>query len=162
MLNADLKKGYTTYMGVLIRVLITSQGDVVELGAGPFSTPLLHWICKDMNRKLISYEIDSKYYEYARQYRSWLHKIVLVNDWDEVDSKTHRGVVFIDHNPFNRRAPDTIKFKDNADYIVMHDTDCEQDFEVVWPNFKYNYTWKECRPWVSVVSNSSNLSFLKK
>lgn len=158
MINPDLKKAYTTHMRTLIKVLNMSKGDVVELGAGPFSTPLLHWVCKDMNRKLISYEVDPEYYNYARQFRSPLHRIVQVNDWDEVDSNTHRGLVFIDHNPFDRRAPDTIKFKDSADYVVIHDTECEDDFKTIWPHFKYAYTWKGCRPWTSVVSNSKNLS----
>lgn len=162
MLKPDLKKAYTTYMGVLIKVVLMSEGDVIELGAGPASTPLLHWLCKDMNRKLISYEIDPEYYEYARQYQSNLHRIRFVTNWDEVDTKTHRGLVFIDHNPFNRRGPDTIRFKDSADYIVMHDTDCEQDFQMVWPNFKNAYTWKDSRPWVSVVSNFKSLSSLEK
>lgn len=162
MINPDLRKAWTTHMGVLVKVLLMSQGDVIELGAGPSSTPLLHWICKEMNRKLISYEIDPDYYEYARQYRSSLHRIVLVRDWNEVDTKTYRGVVFIDHNPFNKREEDVVKFKDSADYIVIHDTDSERDFKIVWPNFKYAYTWKECRPWVSVVSNFKDLLALAK
>lgn len=158
MLNADLKKDYTTYMGVLIRAVLASTGDVVELGAGPSSTPLLHWLCKDMNRKVISYETDPEFYNYARRYRSWLHKIVFVRSWDEIDTKTHRGVVFVDHSPFDRRAADIIKFKDSADYIVIHDTECLRDFKPIWPHFKFAYTWKECRPWASVVSNFKDLS----
>lgn len=161
MLNADLRKSWTTHMGILVKVLLMSEGDVVELGAGPASTPLLHWICKDMNRRLISYENDPEFYNYARQFRSKLHRIVFVNDWDEVDNQTHRGVVFIDHGPFDRRGTDAIRFKDCADYVVIHDTESGRNFIEVQPHFKHIYTWKECRPWVSVVSNSKNLSGLK-
>ncbi len=131
---------------------------MVELGTGPFSTPLLHWVCKDMNRKLISYEIDPEYYNYARQFRSPIHRIKQVKDWDEVNSTIHRGLVFIDHNPFDKRAPDIIRFKDSADYVVIHDTECENNFKIIWPHFKYAYTWKDCRPWATVVSNSKDLS----
>ena len=162
MFNPNLKKAYTTHMGVLAKVISISKGDVVELGAGPFSTPLLHWLCKDMNRRLISYENDPEYYNYARQFRSRLHRIILVKDWDEVDFKAHRGVVFIDHNPFSRRATDTIKFKSSADYVVIHDTECERDFGVVWPHFKHIYTWRQCHPWVSVISNFKDLSNLEQ
>lgn len=161
MINPDLKKAYTTYIGVLMKVVLISEGGVVELGVGPFSTPLLHWSCKDMNRRLISYEIDPEYYTYARQFRSRLHRIVLVKNWDEVNSKAHCGVVFIDHSPFDRRGVEAIKFKDSADYIVMHDTECKRPFRNVWSNFRHTYTWKQCRPWVSVVSNFKDLSIFE-
>jgi hypothetical protein len=160
MLQANLTKSWTTHMGVLVKVLLISSGDVVELGAGPFSTPLLHWVCKSMNRRLITYENNPEFYNYARQFRSRLHRIVFVKNWDEVDASTHRGLVFIDHAPATRRGTDVIRFKDSADYIVMHDTNSEKDYTNVWEHFKDTYTWKECRPWVSVVSNFKNLSKL--
>lgn len=149
-------------MGVLVEILIASEGDVIELGAGPASTPLLHWVCKSMNRRLVSYENNPDFFEYARQYRSKLHKIAFVKNWDEVDVKTPRGVVFIDHAPAQRRSVDAIRFKNSADYVIMHDTNDQEDYKDVWGHFKYIYTWKECRPWVSVVSNCKNLSTLKK
>lgn len=162
MIKMNFGKDWTTHMGVLVRVLLMSEGDVVELGAGPYSTPLLHWVCKDMNRRLITYENDLEYYSFARQYRSKLHRIIFVNNWDELDVKTHRGVVFIDHSPFVRRGVDAIRFKDSADYIVMHDSESGSIFIEAQPHFKYTYTWKECRPWVSVMSNSKDLSRLEK
>lgn len=163
-MKANLGKRYTTHMGILTKVLTISSGDVLELGTGPSSTPLLHWVCKDMRRSLISYENDPEFYNYARQYRSKLHRIVLVKDWDEIDTKTHRGLILIDHSPAERRSIDIIRFKDSADFIVIHDTDEEQHYgyQKTWPYFKYVYTWKECRPWVSVVSNYKDLSEFKK
>lgn len=161
MIRVELGKAWTTHMGILVKVLFTSDGDVVELGAGPNSTPLLHWVCKDMNRRLISYENNPEYYDYARQFRSGLHRIVFVKNWDEVDAATRSGVVFIDHAPSPRRAVDAVRFKDSADYIVMHDTEAEKYYREAWPHFKYIYTWKESRPWVSVVSNFKDLSRLE-
>lgn len=160
--KADLEKGYSTHMGILIKILQVSEGDVVELGAGPFSTPLLHWLCKDMDRRLISYENDEEFYNFAKRFQSRLHRIRFIDDWNQLDTKTHRGVVFIDHMPDSRRGTDTVRFKDSTDYIVLHDTDCPDIFgyENIWKHFKYIYTWKECRPWVSVVSNFKDLSKL--
>jgi hypothetical protein len=161
MINANLKKPWTTYMGVLVKVLLMSQGDVIELGAGPFSTPLLHWICKDMNRLLVSYENRQDYYNYARQYQSRLHRIRLVKSWDEVETKTHRGVVFVDHAPGARRTIDAVRFRDSADYLVLHDTEVDSYYQNIWQYFKHIYTWRECQPWVSVVSNFKDLSGLR-
>lgn len=158
-INTNLGKEFTTHMSVLVKVLQQSQGNVVEMGAGPFSTPLLHWVTKEMGRSLITYESIPLYYEFARQFRSKLHRIVMVSNWNDVETKKHRGVVFIDHDPEVRRGIDALRFKDSADYIVMHDTQSKHyNYDQVWPNFKYEYTWKKCRPWVSVVSNFKDLS----
>ena len=157
MLTANLGKAWTTHIGVLIRVLLRSEGDVVELGVGPFSTPLLHWVCKDMHRKLISYETDLGYYNFARQFRSYFHEVVFVKDWDKIDIKTHRGVVFVDHHPMIRRGIESIRFKDSADYVVMHDSDLEKYYKGVLPQFKHIYVWKKCRSWVTVASNFKDL-----
>lgn len=148
-------------MGTLIRVLHISQGDVVELGTGPFSTPLLHWVCKDMHRTLVSYETNPDYYQFAKQFRSYFHKVIFVKNWDEIDTETHRGIVFDDHHPMNRRETEAIRFKDSADYVVMHDTELTNQFPNIEQHFKYIYTWKGCRPWTSVASNFKDLSELR-
>lgn len=161
--GADLGKAMTTHMGVLAKVIQTSEGCVIELGTGLASTPLLHWLCKDMDRFLISYENDQEFYTYAKQYMSRLHRIRFVSNWDQVDTSTHYGIVFIDHAPAERRGVDVLRFKNSADYIVMHDTDNQElyNYTKVWSYFKHTYTWKESRPWVSVVSNFKDLSVLK-
>jgi hypothetical protein len=92
-----LPKGYSTHNALLLKVLAMSQGDVLELGGGAFSTPLLHWYCKNEGRKLVTYDDNHDYYLFEKQFQSKLHTIRFVEDWDEVDAKTHRGLVFIDH-----------------------------------------------------------------
>jgi hypothetical protein len=160
-----LPKGYTTHIALLLRVLDGSTGDVVELGGGAFSTPLLHWYCKNKGRNLISYEDNYDFYLFEKQFQSNHHKIVLVKDWGEVDATTHRGVVFIDHGGRAvsgtwhgyRRGMDAIRFKDSADYVVLHDTEPKHwktyGYEEVWKQFKYRFDWIECVPYTSVVSN---------
>lgn len=160
IIEANLRKDWTTHMGVLTKVVLASSGDVLEFGSGPFSTPLLHWLCKDMNRLLISYENDLNFFKFAEQFESRLHRIRFVKDWDNIDTITHRGVVFVDHHPLERRETDAIRFKNSSDFVVIHDTEFEDTFKNVWSNFKHINTWKECRPWVSVVSNFRNLSQL--
>jgi len=145
---------------MLIKAIIASEGPVLEIGAGVYSTPLMHWLCQTLGRKLVTYENSPVWYEYARKFRSKGHSIRFIKNWDELDFKTHWGVVFADHNPDPRRVDDVISFKDNADYIVIHDTDREDKYhmEKAWPYFKYRYTWQNCRPWTTVVSNFKDLS----
>jgi len=163
-LNANLSKNYTTHIAMLVKVLFKSEGLVIECGGGVFSTPLLHWLCKMSRRELITYEQEPNYYAFERAFQSPLHRVRFVKNWDDIEIPKHVGMVFIDHHPPERRMIETERFKDVADYIVIHDTERvsrEYNREEVLNAFKYRYDWKECKPWTSVFSNLKDLSFLK-
>ena len=148
---------------MLLRILYASKGDVIECGGGVFSTPLLHWACKMMGRNLISYEQDPDYYAFEKQFQSPKHRVRFVENWDDIKIPRHVGMVFIDHHPPVRRMIETERFKDVADFIVVHDTERtsrEYNREEVLGAFKYRYDWKDCKPWTSVFSNLKDLSFL--
>lgn len=144
---------------MLIKYLQESEWPVVEVWAWFFSTPIMHWLCKSMWRKLITYENDPYFYEMAKRFTSPGHKIKFINSWDDMDFKTHYWLVFIDHHPDERRVVDILNFKDSADYIVVHDTEKVEKywFDKAFKAFKYFYTWKECKPWTSVLSNFKKL-----
>jgi hypothetical protein len=156
-----LTKEYTTHMALLFKVLLISKGDVIECGGGIFSTPFLHWICKVQNRKLITYENESEYYEFERKFKSPGHKVIFVENWDDIPIPKKVGMVFIDHHPSERRMIELRRFKDVADYVVIHDTQRlsrEYNKQEVFDLYKYRHDWKECSPWTSVVSNFNDLS----
>lgn len=153
-------KTYSTHMSTLLAALQATDGKVIEFGGGPSSTPLLHWVCKAARRKLLTYESHPKYYEYEHTFTSPLHKIQLVENWNETIVEP-AGVVFIDHHPSGRRHIDAIRFKDSADLVVIHDTERDDDNyrnREIWPHFKYRFDFKECRPWTTIVSNKIDLS----
>lgn len=162
-IKASTVKLWTTHMTMLIKVLQNSEGSVMELGGGPFSTPLLHWLCKMQNRKLVTYESDPQYYRLCRGFQSHLHRVRFIEDWDTIPLEKW-GVIFIDHHPDKRRVVDLIKFKDHADYLVMHDTEKEEKYELykAFPLFKNVFQWNEAKPWTSVFSNLKDLNFLKQ
>lgn len=148
---------------MLLKTVGRSDGHVLELGAGIFSTPLLHWLCKDRNIKLVTLENNIDYFNFARQFRSRLHSIKFIEKTEDFPVRGHWGVVFIDHEmPYQKRGEDAVRFKDNANYIVLHDTETEKlyGYDKIWEHFKYRYDWRECRPWTSVVSNFKDLSWL--
>lgn len=161
-IKVETVKNWTTHMTMLLKVLDNSTGDVLEIGGGPFSTPLLHWMCKLQGRKLVTYENDPTYYQLCRGFQSNLHRVRFIENWDDIKLE-HWGVIFIDHHPDKRRVVDLLKFKDHANYLVMHDTEKEEKYELkkAYPKFKYIYTWKGCKPWTSVFSNINKLDFLK-
>lgn len=149
-------KGYSTHNTLLLKAVNACKGNVVEFGGGFFSTPLLHWVCKDLGKNLVTLENDTTFYDFTKQFRSKSHKVIFIEDWDDFKADSNWGVVFIDHDqPYQRRGYDAIRFKDVAEFIVIHDTEHEKlyGYDEVWSHFKYRYDWKECRPWTSVISN---------
>lgn len=156
-------KGYTTHYTMLMKTVSACSGNVLEYGSGIYSTPLLHWLCKDLGKKLVTLESNQEFFKIAYQFRSRLHSIKFVEDWDSIPIREHWGVVLIDHDePYQRRGKDALRYKSHADYIVLHDTETEKiyGYDDIWHNFKYRYDWKACRPWTSVISNFKNLSWL--
>ncbi len=153
------KKQWSTHMPILIKAVSLTSKDVLELGSGYFSTPLLHWICKYKNN-LYTYENNQFFFDFARQFQSRQHRIRFLENWDDLKVDKHWGVVFVDHQPDERRGNDAIRFKDNADYVVIHDTGWPDIFgcTTVWDHFKYSYTWKDCSPWTTVLSNFKDLT----
>lgn len=146
-----------THIPTLIKAIANTKGDVCEVGAGFASTPFLHWLCQ--GRKLVTYENDSDYFNFAKKFQTNNHRARKTEDFSNMDFNRHWAVVFIDHtadrgkNP-HKRGDDAIKFK-NADLIIMHDTEKSEEYgyDKVFPFFKYRYDWTECRPHTSVVSN---------
>lgn len=153
-------KGWSTHNGMLIKALLNSTGPVVEVGGGLYSTPLLHWLCKLQGRKLTTYESHDLFYEFCKQFVSRGHTVKFIENWDEMDFKTHYGVVLIDHHPSERRVVDILNFKDSADFIVVHDTERREQYLLDKTNgqFKYEFVWKECVPWTTVYSNFKDIS----
>ena len=152
------KKEYTTHMPMLIKCVQMTDGAVLELGAGLFSTPLLHWLLAESRRDLFTYESDEKYLDFSISFRSRHHVIRLVDDWDKIDISGKWSVAFIDQVT-ERRAIDAIRLKDNCDYVVLHDSETDHyKYSTVYPHFKYRYDWTFCKPWTTVISNTKDVT----
>ena len=154
-------KHYTTHMPVVIKLVQMTKGPVLELGSGVFSTPLLHWLCAESYRRLETYEDTEEYFKFAIRFKSKSHSIRFVEDWDQVGLGKHWDVVFIDHLT-NRRSKDALRLKDNANYIILHDSEAPEHYgyDKIYPEFKYIYHWKFCRPWTTIVSNFMDVTKL--
>lgn len=153
-----------THIIPLVKAFDESEGDVLELGTGYFSTTLLDWLCHMTGRKLISYDtIESWGNRAKKRYENEYHKVSVVRSLDMVNlTDRHWGLVLIDHSPKGKRYVDAIRLRDNADYIVLHDTDLSTErlyhYSKVYPYFKYIYQYTKIEPHTAVISNFKDVT----
>lgn len=166
---------YGTHMTPLLTAVLNTTGPVLEFGCGDYSTPILNAVCKAQNRPLITTDTDRVWLNLFKDLElkngqgefSHTFKYIKVFDndwdtnpkpemWDSVGSEYPRyGVVFIDHRPGERRKVDIYRMKDNAEIIVVHDTETKSyDYESVFGFFKYRYDYIRYSTYTTVLSNT--------
>lgn len=155
---------YGTHLGALIACINKTDGAVLELGTGVFSTPYLHYACLLANRKLVSYDNEKKWMKWVDYYKSPLHEVNFIEDWDKADIEKPWDVALIDHSPSIRRKEDIKRLAKWAKYIVIHDsTKTYHDtyaYHEIYPLFKYRKVWDKDQRRADVLSNFNNLDNL--
>ena len=168
MNKTDILAG--SHLPILIKVLQLSYGPVLEIGMGLNSTPVLHWLCKEAGRELLSLENDPKWLEPNKAFEEGLHRVEFVSDWDKApiflpDEDRRWSVVLIDHRPALRRRIEALRLKDRADYIILHDSEPEIDrfyrYSGIYKHFKYQYDFTIVgKPHTTVLSNFEDVRSL--
>lgn len=147
---------HSSHLPLLIKMVSLTDGDVLELGTGMFSTPVLHWMCVPDKRNLVSYESNKKYYEIATQYSSEYHTINYTKDFEDIEIEKEWDVVFIDHIA-NRRSKEAERVANYAKFVILHDTDWRSErhyhYKEIYHLYKYKYQFHLVRPKTTVVSN---------
>lgn len=155
----------STHVPALVTVIAKTEGPILELGAGDFSTPLLHAICSGTQRTLVTAEMDKNWLQlFLDLERDW-HNFVHVagpSAWDLVGQNTHWSVVFVDHHPGWRRAVDIKRLRSHTDIFVAHDTDIPQDYgyNSIIPSFKYKYVYRRYKRTTTVFSDTIDVAKL--
>ena len=156
-----------THLPVLIKLLSVTNGPVLELGMGLYSTPFLHWACYDKKRPLVSYDSDEKYFHMNEEYRSDFHEVSLVSDWDKIIIEKPWDVVLVDCHPDTKRKELAMRLKNHAKFIVLHDSYWKDDYayhyKEIYPSFKYKFDHTALRRTpTTVISNFVNVSEVMK
>ena len=157
--------GWSSHLPILIKVLMITDGPVLELGSGLFSTPVMYWLCKSQNREFVSYENYKEYFELVKNFNKRKQKVLLIKNWDEAKIEgTHWSLALVDHAPARRRRTEVKRLAHTANFVVVHDTEPESDkwYKYAGPFalYKYRYDWTKAKPYTSVLSNFIDLSFL--
>jgi len=150
------EKEWTSHIPLLIKVMQKTSGPVLELGAGPGSTPLLYWMCFDQDREFTSYDSNKEYVDTLAKFG-----VKHVESFDEVEVKKY-DVVFIDSAPPERRHIDVERFQD-SNYIVIHDSQRHLDqyfhYKSIYHLFPYKYKYGKVKPHTTVLSKTHECSF---
>lgn len=155
-----------SHIPVLVKLLnlLPTDKPILELGLGWNSTPLLHWITKDLGTKLYSVESDSVWLSRFKQFEDKHHKIFPVfdfMDWSKCefleDIPQNLGLVFVDHRPARKRRSSALFFKDRANFIVLHDSELADHpaykYTPIYKEFRYKYEDTKFKPHTIILSN---------
>lgn len=154
-----------SHLPVLIRIVLMTEGPILELGTGFFSTPVLHWLCAENKRELVSCESSESFIAVAKNYEADFHEVVLIKDWAKFDIESrHWSIVLVDHAPGPQRKVEFARVANYADYVIVHDTEPKNDryyhYSEVAPLYKFRWDYDQLYPHTSVFSNFKDLSFL--
>jgi len=149
-----------SHLPVLITLVQETEGPVLELGMGLYSSTYLHWACRGTKRRLVSYENNPLYYDFAKKYRNDYHEVHCISNWEALDLSEPWTIAFVDHEPGLRRAEE-IKRLTHAEYIVAHDTENKSDrkygYSKILHLFKYRWKYTDAVPHTSIFSNKHDI-----
>lgn len=151
---------YSSHLPVLAACVAATKGAVVEIGAGIYSTPVLHGMCLAAGRGLVTVENQVEWREFLAGYLRPGHAIV---EQLGVLARGRWSVAFIDSDDFAEREAAIRAMAETAELIVVHDTQ-EHDFTAAFAGFAQVFRVKP-HPWpveTAVVSALRDLAFLKE
>lgn len=157
---------YGSHLPVLTKIVEATSGPILELGIGLYSTPYLHWACFPTKRQLVSYDSAENWIRYFKNCRSEFHEVNLITDWDNLRVDRFWDIVFIDHAPDFRRGVEAGRLANNANFIILHDTEPERDslygYSKIYSLFRYRIDYTLVKPHTSILSNFVDLRKIKE
>src|SRR3990167_5267866 len=154
---------YGSHLPVLLQALLKTQGDILELGTGIFSTPMLHAFSVAQKRNVVTYENYRRSYRWFSIYEGEYQKVHFIEKWEDADIEKPWDVVLIDQTPNEDRIKTIARVADLAKYVVVHDanegenTEKIYHYSEIYPLFKYRYHYRGVEPNVMVLSNFVDL-----
>jgi hypothetical protein len=148
---------YGSHVPVILQAMRKTTGDVLELGGGVFSTPILHWLCYLDRRLLVTYENYPDWYDFLKVNESSWHKVKFVKSLDDANIDKPWDVALVDCTPDGMRKEMVKKLANNTKYLIIHDSNGRYNniyhYETIYPLFKYMYTFDKIEPSTTVLSN---------
>ena len=162
--NIKASVRYGTHLPCLIKAMEKTNGDVLELGMGVFSTPYLHYKCILDKRHLVSYENCEPWLNFFNQkygYQDEYHKMIYVEDYADADIEKPWDVVLVDQTPDISRGETIWRIANSAKYIIIHDSgrryEKQYGYDKIYDIFKYRSNWTKDTNNATILSNFIDL-----
>lgn len=162
----NVSLAYGTHLPCLMKAVENTDGPMLELGTGIFSTPFLRYTAMLQDRKLVSYENFEPWYDFLLKYYepNMNHEINFVEKYSDANLQPEHDswdIVLIDQTPDSSRAEEAMRLKDLAKYIIVHDSNPSNykvtGYDKLFPHFKYKIDWMGDNNRATVLSNIINL-----
>jgi predicted O-methyltransferase YrrM len=116
---------YGTHQRLLVKYMMQTTGPVIELGAGNYSTPILHEIAAAQGRHLATVDNNPEWLSKFEAFENAGHTLTLLKSWDDFVVTDPHGLAFVDHAdpPGHPRWLQVQKLLPVAGVIVIHDTE---------------------------------------
>ena len=151
--------------------VMATEGDVIELGCGFCSTPLLYSLLYPTGRKLFTIETKREWLDRILSqdpyYQHNFHIKTLVPDMVEAvkEIKGDCGVALIDcwdTESYNIRKKCAYVLREIADVLVIHDTEVDgfledKEWNDFAKDFRYKETFDRITPWTTVLSDKIDI-----
>ena len=119
------KDEFGSHRLVLAKVLKRVSRSVLELGAGDYSTPLIHTV-EERGVKILTIEDNPEWFDKYKHLKTDLHDFRYIDSggiqefYDNDDEQWE--LVFVDNGTWEARIPAIRKYSGIADYMVIHDS----------------------------------------
>lgn len=155
-----------SHLPMLMKAVAETEGPILELGCGLYSTTPLHWACWVPKRKLVTYENNPQFFDFLKAYETDFHEVHCIDDWDAIDISAPWSVAFVDHEPGLRRGIELGRLA-HAEYVVCHDSEGRNDRKYGLSKssslFRYQFEYKDAFPHTSIFSNLHDVTgFLQR
>lgn len=168
-----------THLRLLVAAFMRTQGDVLELGCGWYSTPVLHELCRAAGRRLLTFDNQPYWLPPFMPFASKGHELKQIGWWQEMyehfPPDAHFGMAFVDQGqPIEREyAVRRLLAARVVDVFVMHDTEEGHAYGydrllglARYPGkeeeggglFKYQWTDRSQAVWTTVASNKIDVT----
>lgn len=174
---------FSTHQPLLVAAMLDTQGPILEIGGGNYSTPIVAAFANIQRRQAHTIETGAAVYELLKRFSSPFHKIWPVSGYDFApdgrflpradttraeyiamqsrfladfckEAPPRWSVVFVDQAPGYLRVPAIEHFADTADFIVTHDTEeAAYGYEPCLSTFRHRWDSRLCMPHATIVSN---------
>jgi len=149
----EIEDDFSSHRPALWLALKNTSEDVVELGSGMGSTPLLKKYCNDTQRELVSYETNEV----------WARKSGSIFTDSYFKTLGNIDLLFIDAAPAEVRKELIEYYKDIANVIVVHDSESGAEYVYGMSNvlskFKYRLDYQpKGNPHTTIVSNTIDVT----